>query len=91
MKDYRITSEPPKARSLKRLVSWLAENVAFISWHKHWKCIYLHCIHPRYCVRLYLWGCDRHLKAKYVMGKPANDRTERQPPGTAAACNETPE
>ena len=40
---------------------------------KHWKGIYLHCVHPRYCVRLYLWGCDWHKKAKYALEKPDPD------------------
>ena len=61
------------AVALHRLVSWLACNVAFISWGKYWKGIYLHCVHPRYCVRLYLWGCDWHLKPRYVLReRPAN-------------------
>ena len=67
-----LKTESPRLVGSSALVSWLAENVAFISWHKHWKGVYLHCVHPRYCVRLYLWGCDWHLKAKYALGKPAN-------------------
>jgi hypothetical protein len=68
------TLEKGQSASLRsgRLVSRLAENVAFISWHKHWKGIYLHCVHPRYCVRLFAWGVDWHLKAKHALQKPAN-------------------
>lgn len=65
-------TKTPNGSLIRRLIVWLACNVAFISWHKHWKGIYLRCAHPRYCVRLYLWGCDWHLKAKYALGKPAN-------------------
>jgi hypothetical protein len=67
------TRETQPRRSLHWLVRWLAVNVAFISWHKHWKGLYLHCVHPRYCVRLYLWGCDWHKKAKYALEKPSNN------------------
>lgn len=74
------TQDAQSRRSLQQLVSWLAENVAFISWHKHWKGIYLHCIHPRYCVRLYLWGCDWHKKPRYALEKPANDPVEQSGP-----------
>lgn len=46
---------------LHRLVRWFCCNVAFVSWHKRWKGIYLHCL-PRYCVRIFLWGVDWHRK-----------------------------
>lgn len=69
-----LPMRPPGRHWLHRMVSWLAENVAFVSWYRHWKGVYLHCVHPRYCVRLYLWGCDWHKKARYALEKPANDR-----------------
>ena len=56
----------------KRIVDWLAEDVAFVSWHKYWKGVYLHCAHPRYCVRLYLWGCDWHRKPRKTANVAAN-------------------
>lgn len=65
---------PNRVRS-SELVSWLAVNVAFISWHKHWKGAYLHCVHPRYCVRLYLWGVDWHKKPQYALVKPPNEKS----------------
>ena len=46
---------------LRRLVRWFCCNVAFVSWHKHWKGIYLH-FFPCYCVRIFLWGVDWHRK-----------------------------
>lgn len=66
-------------RWLWRIVSWLAENVAFISWHRHWKGVYLHCVHPRYCVRLFAWGVDWHPKAKHALRKPANVQDQTRP------------
>lgn len=33
----------------------------FISWHKHWKGIYLH-FFPKYVVRIFLWGIDWYSK-----------------------------
>ena len=68
-----IPALPPKQtppNPLGRLTYWLSTNVAFISWHKHWKGIYLHCLHPRYCIRLYLWGYDRHLKSSQGLSNP---------------------
>lgn len=47
-------------------MNWFCRRVAFVSWHKHWRGIYLHCVHPRRCVRLYLWGWDSHAKPKQL-------------------------
>lgn len=47
--------------TIDRTVAWITSNVAFISWHKYWKGIYLH-FFPVYCVRVYLWGIDCHRK-----------------------------
>lgn len=48
-------------------------NVAFVSWHKHWKGIYLHFI-PRYCVRIFLWGVDWHRKNPLIHSPNAEVR-----------------
>lgn len=55
----------PTTTDYHRLGRWFCCNVAFVSWHKHWKGIYLHFL-PRYCVRLFLWGCDWHRKNPLV-------------------------
>ncbi len=44
-------------------MSWVKRNVLFVSWHRYWKGVYVHFL-PRYCYRLYLWGWDRHKKAR---------------------------
>ena len=46
---------------------WIKCNIAFVAWHEHWKGVYLHCVHPRYCIRLFLWGVDWHLKQTWPM------------------------
>ena len=51
--EYRAMSDRAK--------NWLSCNVLFVSWHKHWKGVYLH-FFPVYCVRVYLWGIDWHRK-----------------------------
>jgi hypothetical protein len=61
-------SDQMKKETTTSINSRLAEN-GFMSWHKHWKGIYLHCVHPRYCVRFYLWGFDYHRKAQYALGR----------------------
>jgi len=43
------------------MIKFISNHIIFISWHKHWKGIYLH-IFPKYCIRIYLWGIDWHLK-----------------------------
>jgi hypothetical protein len=53
---------------VQHLVSWLSCNIAFFSFGKHWKGVYLH-IFPRRCHRLY-WANGKlkhgsHTKAKY--------------------------
>lgn len=53
-----------------RLLQWFCCNVAFVSWHKHWKGIYLH-FFPCYCVRIFLWGMDWHRKNPLI--NPPND------------------
>ena len=58
---------------LHHLVRWLCCNVAFVSWHKHWKGIYLH-FFPRYCVRIFLWGVDWHRKNPLIYS-PNAERT----------------
>ncbi len=45
---------------------WINENVFFVSWGKYWKGIYLHFI-PYYTVRIFLWGCDVRVKARYQL------------------------
>ena len=52
---------------MTKLIKWFNENVAFFCWGKYWKGIYIHCIHPKYCVRVYLWGWDYFTKAKHVL------------------------
>ena len=42
---------------MTKLITIRGRRVAFISWHRHWKGIYLHCL-PRYTVRVFLWGID---------------------------------
>lgn len=49
---------------LLALRRWWSERVCYISWHKHWKGVYLHFLHPTRCVRVYLWGVDWHRKPK---------------------------
>lgn len=41
-----------------RLLYWWSSHVFFVSWHKHWKGIYLH--FPVYTVRVFVWGVDWH-------------------------------
>jgi len=48
---------------MKRLVRFFNERVAFVSWHRHWKGIYVHCISRTWCHRFFLWGHDKHRKA----------------------------
>ena len=47
---------------LNPLVSFLVTKIAFISWTKHWKGVYVHCISKTYYHRFYLWGHDKHKK-----------------------------
>lgn len=59
---------PTRSVGVQGLVSWLACNVAFFSFGKHWKGVYLH-ISPKRCHRVY-WAHgklkhDSHPKAKY--------------------------
>jgi hypothetical protein len=35
---------------------WFNENMMFIDWGKRWKGVYLHCVHPTYCVRVFWDG-----------------------------------
>lgn len=49
------------------MLNWWMENVFFISWGKHWKGVYVHCISRRYCHRFYIWGHDKHHKPNIKM------------------------
>lgn len=49
--------------------SFILEKICYISWGKYWKGIYVHCISRKYCYRFYLWGCDKHLKQRFVLQK----------------------
>lgn len=43
--------------------AWWRHHVFFVSWHRHWKGVYLHFI-PGYTVRVFLWGVDAWRKPR---------------------------
>ena len=49
------------------MINWIANNIVFISWHKQWKGVYIHCLSRKYCYRIFLWEIDKHLKGKYML------------------------
>lgn len=60
---------------LHRLLRWFCCNVAFVSWSKHWKGIYLH-FFPRYCVRIFLWGVDWRRKNPLIYSPNVQDQAQ---------------
>jgi len=58
--------------------------VAFVSWHKHWKGIYLH-FFPRYCVRVFLWGVDWHRKNPLIHSSNVGGEVPRKAGARGAA------
>jgi hypothetical protein len=55
-----------KEPRITNIRNWIKQNIIFISWGKHWKGVYLH-FFPYYCVRVFLWGIDWHLKPRYIL------------------------
>ena len=49
------------------MIKFICNNIGFISWHKYWKGIYIHCLHPKYIVRVFLYGIDWYEKSKYIL------------------------
>lgn len=49
---------------------WIFNHIAYPSWSKHWKGVYLHCVSRTYCVRVFLWGIDWHPKGSKWPGLP---------------------
>lgn len=48
---------------LRKVVKWWNTHVCFISIHKNFSAVYIYWhLFPKYCIRLYTWGIDWHIK-----------------------------
>ena len=69
--EHEPMNAPRKITLCGRFTEWFCGRVMYLSWGKYWKGVYLH-FFPRYCIRIFLWGVDWHLKPDFVF--KANDK-----------------